>query len=732
MAMFDPHKRVIFWSSPDKEEKLEAVREKVIGAGTFGRCELIRDIHTNRYFALKACRLTQFDLLSSAIVEFEKSINFNYKHLVYSYFSWYDGAGQLQLITEYCQLGSINQVLDQQKDITPEGRIGLAFAVVVQVNRALKYLKEQTPPIFHRDIKFENVLIDGNGIVKLADLGLAATHDMGQTHTQGAGTPRWLAPEVLNGREYDYPSDQYSLALVALRILKGVLTNSGGIEVPAECRDPLMMEYLEQQLNSDPTKRMSAEDVLIKFKGRGASTRGCIRLPPSKERIISPDEIPWQKTTEEERQANDELRRLALMFTASLDEEKDIAVIAETLKFLPFVGTWTTKRGIAMTRNPDGTVSLPRGVLGPTAPQTPFKAAFMRNIHGRDHDDSSSGDRPRAAGTVNRRLLGHDDDADEGGSDSEVAPTKKLSFAVKEPRRRVELPPESPSTKPARSKSAARTASNVSGPKRGGRRAAAARDSAAEEDDEPAETPTKKLSVKAAPPRRAASKLQTRRASALADDEHEQPPHDDDDDEMDVDEDGATSEFEEEEEDEEEDDAYDGSKSRSTSDHPRAKKQVAPPAAAAPPAVARRSSKLSEPLAARRPTRASALHQNKDEPKRKILPRRRASTGISLEVEKENWDSYLVEDRVEKILASDEWKTTLEDWGKIRRLVIPEEDEIREMLHSLLSCSDTPTEREWSKTYDNSSFAKRVFDWTIVLHDLWRENGRGKKRKRVA
>jgi hypothetical protein len=59
MSMFDPHKRVIFWSSPDKEEKLEAVKEKVIGAGTFGRCELIRDIHTNRYFALKACRLTQ-------------------------------------------------------------------------------------------------------------------------------------------------------------------------------------------------------------------------------------------------------------------------------------------------------------------------------------------------------------------------------------------------------------------------------------------------------------------------------------------------------------------------------------------------------------------------------------------------------------------------------------------------------------------------------------------------
>ena len=44
------------------------------------------------------------------------------------------------------------------------------------------------------DIKWENVLVDANGWIKLGDLGLAATHDLGQTHTQGAGTPTWLAP----------------------------------------------------------------------------------------------------------------------------------------------------------------------------------------------------------------------------------------------------------------------------------------------------------------------------------------------------------------------------------------------------------------------------------------------------------------------------------------------------------------------------------------------------------
>jgi hypothetical protein len=55
----DERRKIVFWSGPEKEEKLEAIRVKPIGSGTFGRCELIRDSHTGKYFCLKTCKLTQ-------------------------------------------------------------------------------------------------------------------------------------------------------------------------------------------------------------------------------------------------------------------------------------------------------------------------------------------------------------------------------------------------------------------------------------------------------------------------------------------------------------------------------------------------------------------------------------------------------------------------------------------------------------------------------------------------
>lgn len=574
------------------------------------------------------------------------------------------------------------------------------------MNRALDYLKKQTPPIFHRDIKFENVLVDANGVIKLADLGLAATHDFGQTHTQGAGTPRWLAPEVLNGREYDYPSDQYSLALVALRILGGVLKNDGIVEVPADRRDELLMEYLERQLKNNPTERMTCAEVLEMFKGRGSSTRGFIKLPPQKERLISPVEIEWQKTTEADRRSNDELRRLAIVFTQALNDEKDIFVVADVLKLLPFVGVWQTRRGISIERSANGSMMLPTGVLGPQAPQTPFKAAFMKNLHGRDKDeDESVGESPRTSGTapVARRLIPRSDEEDE------VEPTKKNPVVTQKKKNEVIV--RSPSSKLVRARSNAKI-NNDSSAAAAGRGAKRGRKSVAEvEEDEEEEVPTKKLSTKTAGKRAGRPAPRCRSSVSEADP-----------DSMDVDEDGVTSDFE----------GSDVEESNSFEAEPQKRR----------PPPSRRSSKLNSddvPLAARRPVRAASV---KEEPKRRAVRRRTdlasaaSSTNntmdgtISIETEKENWDQFTIDEKVDKIVSCDEWQTAMDEWSKARRIGVPETDSaLRRLLASLLETD--LGEKEWIKANNGTTFAKKVWDWVIEQHDLWRDANRGKKRKRA-
>jgi len=85
-----------------------------------------------------------------------------------------------------------------------------------EILKGVDYLHTLNPPIIHRDLKPTNILVtDGmNGrFVKLADFGLAVVDDT-HTHTQGSGTVRYIAPEVLLGRNYDKQADIYSLGII--------------------------------------------------------------------------------------------------------------------------------------------------------------------------------------------------------------------------------------------------------------------------------------------------------------------------------------------------------------------------------------------------------------------------------------------------------------------------------------------------------------------------------------
>jgi len=91
-----------------------------------------------------------------------------------------------------------------------------------EILKGVHYLHTLCPPIIHRDLKPTNILItDGmNGkFVKLADFGLAVVHDK-QTHTQGSGTNKYIALEVLNGKKYDTKADIYSLGIITQELFE--------------------------------------------------------------------------------------------------------------------------------------------------------------------------------------------------------------------------------------------------------------------------------------------------------------------------------------------------------------------------------------------------------------------------------------------------------------------------------------------------------------------------------
>ena len=75
--------------------------------------------------------------------------------------------------------------------------------------------------VLHRDLKPANVMIDGRGRVRITDFGIAALADQMEGRSVQAGTPAYMAPEQLAGREVTIQSDIYSLGLILYEIFTG-------------------------------------------------------------------------------------------------------------------------------------------------------------------------------------------------------------------------------------------------------------------------------------------------------------------------------------------------------------------------------------------------------------------------------------------------------------------------------------------------------------------------------
>ncbi|XP_073265641.1 serine/threonine-protein kinase STY46 isoform X4 [Populus alba] len=124
----------------------------------------------------------------------------------------------LCIITEFMSGGSMYDFLRKQK-----GSLSLQslLRVAIDVSKGMHCLHQNN--IVHRNLKSANLLMDENGVAKVADFGVARVRDQSGVMTAETGTYRWMAPEVIEHKPYDHKADVFSFGIVLWELLTGKL-----------------------------------------------------------------------------------------------------------------------------------------------------------------------------------------------------------------------------------------------------------------------------------------------------------------------------------------------------------------------------------------------------------------------------------------------------------------------------------------------------------------------------
>jgi len=197
---------------------------KVLGAGAFGKVFLSESIANPAFkVAIKVLNKSKLGNQIDSIKE-EVSILQKLDHPnIVKYYETYIDTKYLYLVMEYCPGGELFEKIASQKDqLFNESE---ACVIMEKLLRAINHCHANN--IVHRDIKPENIMIGGDNELKIIDFGLSKrSKDKNATLSTIAGTPYYMAPEVLEG-EYNYKCDIWSLGVLMYVLVSGYLPFQG-------------------------------------------------------------------------------------------------------------------------------------------------------------------------------------------------------------------------------------------------------------------------------------------------------------------------------------------------------------------------------------------------------------------------------------------------------------------------------------------------------------------------
>ena len=188
----------------------------VIGKGGFGRVWKIQSKKTNTKYALKEMsKLKIIDKKSEKSINSEREFlsKLNHSFIVNMHYAFQD-RDNLYLVMDLLNGGDLRFHISRYRKFSEEQtRFFLANIIY-----AIDYIHSNN--VIHRDIKPENLVLDDKGYVRITDFGIAK-ENMPDNSSETSGTPGYMAPEVMKGRNHSFSVDFFAIGVIGYEFMIG-------------------------------------------------------------------------------------------------------------------------------------------------------------------------------------------------------------------------------------------------------------------------------------------------------------------------------------------------------------------------------------------------------------------------------------------------------------------------------------------------------------------------------